>query len=81
MCTVSPHIETHNFYRPHTDYDDAVNKILPVIKDPELKKKYGKRGRQYALGMSWDSIIFDWDRELDMVMKLDESRLIPAEVI
>ncbi len=55
----------HNFYRPHTDYQDLLSKVMPVLNDPELRKKYGKKGRAWALGNSWDTLISDWERELD----------------
>lgn len=59
----------HNFYRPHTDYQDLLDKVLPVLKDPDLKKKYGKKGRAWAMGLSWDNIILDWSDQLDTLFQ------------
>jgi glycosyltransferase involved in cell wall biosynthesis len=58
----------HNFIRPHTDYDDVVDKVLSVLADEEKKKKMSKRGRAYAQSMSWDLIVDDWDKAFDSVM-------------
>ncbi len=55
----------HNFYRPHTDYKDLLEKVMPVLNDPELRKKYGKKGRAWALGNSWDNLILDWQQQLE----------------
>lgn len=71
----------HNFYRPHTDYEDAVSKILPVINDEEVKKKYAKKAKAFAMGMSWDIINDDWDRVLSSVYDLDPEDEYNSEVI
>lgn len=55
----------HNFYRPHSDYKDILDKVIPVLGNPEARKKYGKKGRAWAMGNSWDSIILDWQSELE----------------
>lgn len=59
----------HNFYRPHTDYADLLAKVIPVLGNPELRKKYGKKGRAWAMGISWDNLILDWNRELDSLFE------------
>lgn len=73
--------QDHNFFRPHMDYDDAVAKIKPVLYDPELRKKYSKKAKAFALGMTWDIINYDWERELESVMTLDPTKEQAAEVV
>lgn len=58
----------HNFIRPHTDYDDVVDKVLSVFGRWRKRKKMSKRGRAYAQSMSWDLIVDDWDKAFDSVM-------------
>lgn len=71
----------HNFYRPHTDYEDAIAKVLPVLNDPEVKKKYSKRARAYGLSMSWDIIVDDWVEAIDSVFDYNVSKERKAEVL
>ncbi len=54
----------HNFIRPHTDYDDLVSKVLPVLNDPKLRQRYSKKARAYAWNLSRPIVMEDWDREL-----------------
>lgn len=61
----------HNFYRPHTDYDDLMEKVIPVLNDEEVRKKYSKKAKAFAMGMSWDIINDDWDRELSSLYDKD----------
>lgn len=71
----------HNFFRPHTDYDDAVEKVTKVINDPELRKKYGKKGRAFSLANSWDIVVLDWTKELSSLYDIPEKIYQRAEVI
>ncbi len=72
--------QDHNFYRPHMDYTDATNKILPVLYDQDLKKKYSKRARAYALGMSWDIHNESWIEELDDLFNYNNKEIVPEVV-
>lgn len=69
----------HNFYRPHTDYSDLVNKVLETLNNDELKTKYSKRGRSYAIGNSWDIIVEEWIPIIDSVFE-HSNKIKPIEV-
>lgn len=71
----------HNFYRPHTDYNDAIEKTLKILNDPELHKKYSKRGRAWGLGQSWDIIVDSWDKELSSLYGFDGNYVQKTEAI
>lgn len=71
----------HNFYRPHTDYNDAVERITKILNDPELFKKYKKKARAFGLQMSWDVVIDDWDRVISSVFEVDANPEIKTELI
>lgn len=73
--------QDHNFFRPHTDYKDAVEKVIKTLNDPQLKKQYGKRGRAWAIGMSHDIIIDEWSEALGSMFKEDPTKEQKAEVI
>ncbi len=73
--------QDHNFYRPHMNYDDAIDKILPVLNDPELKKKYSKKARAYAWGMSWDIMNDEWDKELSDLYEFNPEIEQRAEIV
>lgn len=66
----------HNFYRPHTDYDDLVTKVLNCLDDETIRNKYKKKGRAFALSNSWDIIVEDWNREIDSMLNLDDFKTI-----
>lgn len=70
----------HNFYRPHTDYDDAVTKVLNCVNNEDVKKKYKKRGRAWGLSKSWDIIVDDWVQALDSLYD-NENNKVKAEVL
>ncbi len=71
----------HNFFRPHTDYEDAVAKILPVLESPDLRKKYSKNGRAWALGMSWDIVIYEWETALKSLFETDVETPVKTEAL
>lgn len=71
----------HNFLRPHTDYDDAVEKVMKVLSDPALKRQYSKRGRTWAIGMSYDIVADDWKRELEDLYNLGIDKEQKSEVV
>lgn len=71
----------HNFYRPHTDHNDAVEKTIKILNDPELAKKYKKKARAFGLQMSWDVIIEDWDRVISSVFEVDSNEVVKTELI
>lgn len=70
----------HNFYRPHTDYEDTFNKVMNCLNNPDVATKYKKKARAFALAHSWDVIIDDWDRELTSLYNLNNKQIIPVEV-
>lgn len=61
----------HNFIRPHTDYAETAKQVMEIVNSEELKIKYGKSARAFALGNQWDIVIEDWYRELDDVFNYD----------
>ncbi len=73
--------QDHNFLRPHTDYDDAVEKVLNCLNNEELRKKYKKRGRAWALGKSWDTIVYDWDKALSAVYEEGLIKQVKTELV
>ncbi len=72
--------QDHNFYRPHTNFEDLIAKVTPVLDDPELKRKYSKKGKAWALNMNWDLIIMDWEKELEDIYNY-ENKKIKAEIL
>lgn len=58
----------HNFFRPHTDFDDAVDKVYNLLHDEAGRKKMSKRARAYGLSLNWDILVEDWDRVITEVM-------------
>lgn len=70
----------HNFFRPHTDYDDAVDKVLNCLVNEDVKAKFKKRARTFALANSWDIIIDDWDREITSVFNVSNKPIKAIEI-
>ncbi len=71
----------HNFLRPHTDYKDAVAKVLPVLMDPALRKKYARNARAWALGNSWEIISLDWQVQLESLFKVNIDSPLRTELV
>lgn len=70
----------NNFYRPHTDYEDAVNKVLETLENETLRKQYARKGRAFAMAMNWDRMATDWDREISTLAVPNPDTQIVAEV-
>ncbi len=71
----------HNFYRPHTDYKTLIEKVLNSLNNPDVKAKYKKKARAFALSNSWDIIVEDWNTEIDSMLNLDDFKTINGELV
>lgn len=71
----------NGFYRPHTSYEDAVNKVLASIEDETKAKTYAKKGRAFALSMNWDRIVSEWDEEIVKLVQADPKASIVADAV
>lgn len=71
--------QDHNFIRPHSDIDDAIDKVLKIYKDDSIRTKYKKKARAYGLSKSWDIIIEEWVEQLDSLY--NDNQLIKTEVV
>jgi glycosyltransferase involved in cell wall biosynthesis len=71
----------HNFYRPHTDYEDASTKVIECINNPDIAKKYRRNARAFAMKLSWNNVIYDWDEAISSVFEVDLEKPLKSELV
>lgn len=61
---------TWNVGRGVMDINDCADKIVKLYNDPELRKEYGKNGREAVLKeYTWEKVAKDWDKLLTELIK------------
>src|SRR3990167_1158501 len=70
----------HNYQRALVDTNDVVDKLQWMYEHPKERQAMGRKGRAYALNMSWDKMAHQFDQVITKVLDDQIQYPIEAEV-